>query len=690
MGPSGLHPQDTVSDVGDPLHLAYILAWNAHQLITDPVHLFDANSFHPWPRSLAFADHLMPESILVAPVQWLTGNAVLAYNLAVLIGLFLSAWFMRWLILETTGNGKAALIAAVVYAFNGFTLVEANRLQVIHLQWWPVALVFLRGFVTGPSLKRALALGAALAMQGLSGTYYLAFSALIAPFWLGLGYAGSGLRPTLRAARLLVIAALLSAIPVTLLIAPYFARGLPQGRVSGGVNLLAYISPASGSLWSPLLPADPLGREFKGVAGLILIAGGLAAAWRARSGWLRALGWIALATASIGVVLSMGDTLRIGDASYGPGPHRWLLNLLPLEGLRHTPRFNALAVLGGAILAGLGSARWLGPSTRASVATLGLMVILPLEQWSATGYGVRLPASSSLRAMYRDLPRGPLVDLPLYPLSQRRYWAAYPYLSTYHWNPVLIGRTSFYPPGHEYLAWLLASFPDPTSVSVLSRLGVRTIVVHPRVWTALDREQQLERLTESKALARLDRTPVVLEPNVLELGDERYFRIEPQPGAPSLCRPADEVQAEVLRVFPMGEGMPADNLARVADRDPSTRWTSGGDQSGWYGFQVQLKPPLPLAAIAVETPADRFPRAWPALELRAPGGAWTAVPSPFSPEVAWETLEAQLKGSRTARLIVRFPRQEVHAFRLTFPVFARRPAPSFEIEELRAFGECRP
>jgi len=690
MGPSGLHPQDTISDVGDPLHLAYILAWNAHQLVTDPFRLFDANSFHPWSGSLAFADHLLPESLLVAPVQWLFGNAVLAYNLAVFVGLFLSALFMRWLILDATGNAKAALVAAIVYAFNGFTLVEANRLQVIHLQWWPVALVFLRRFVAEPRFGHALGLGAALAMQGLSGSYYLAFSALIAPFWLTLAFAGTRTRPTFRATRSLALAAAVSAIPVAVLIAPYLLRGLPQGTVSGGVNLLAYVSPGPGSLWSPILPRDPFGREFKGVVGLALMALGVGAVTRAAPGWFKALGWIALATAFIGIVLSMGDILQAGGSSYGPGPHRSLLKALPLDGLRHTPRFNALAVLGGAILAGLGVARLLKRSFVATAATLALCVIVPFEQWSRTGYGVKLPASEALRAAYRGLAGGPLVDLPLYPIPQRRYWAAYPYLSTYHWNPVLIGRTSFYPPGHEYLAWLLGSFPDPTSVSILSHLGVRTLVVHPLVWSADERDLRLDQLRESEGLARIDRPPVDFGPNILKLGDERYFRLEAQPPGAPLCQPRDDVPRETFRVFPMGEGMSEENLTLVADRDPSTRWTSGRDQAGWYGFQVQFKPAQSLAAIVVETPADRFPRVWPALELRAPGGRWTATPSPFSPEIAWETLQGQLGGSRTARLVIRFPRQEVHAFRLTFAIFARGPVPSFQIEELRAFGDCRP
>jgi hypothetical protein len=683
-----LSPENTISDVGDPVHLAYILAWNAHQLFRDPLHLFDSNSFYPWPMSLAFSDHLVPESILVAPVQWFTGNPILAYNAAVFLGLFLSAVFMRSLVLEATGHRGAALVSGIVYAFNGFTLVEANRVHVIHLQWWPLALLFLGRFVSGPTFGRAMVLSAALALQGLSGSYYLAFTALVAPVWLLLAYVASASRPTVRAVVRLAIAAAIAAIPVAFLIWPYFARGLPKSRVSDGVDLLGYLSPAAGSmLWRNWLPLDPVGREFKGILGLALILAGVIAVIRSHPSWFKALGAIACATAFIGVTLSMGDRMSVAGISFGYGPHHLLQTLLPLEGLRHTPRFNALAVLGCAILAGLGFSRWIGSSWRGTVATIIVCALLPLEHWSATGYGMRTPDSAALRTAYANLPVGPVVDLPLYPLTRRRYWAAYPYLSTYHWNPVPIGRTSFYPPGHEYLAWLLSFFPDPISVSVLSRLGVTTAVVHPRVWPVEERAIRLAQVLETDGLSRIDRESPVFNENAFDLGGEAYFAISRPSDSARPCSPQAEIAASALTVFPMGD-TPEAGLSSVLDRELRTGWSSGPDQSGWYGFQVQLKPAQELAAVSIETPHDRFPRVWPSLEIRVPGGQWQSVAAPPTAAAAWETLEDQLNGGRTLRSILRFDRREVRAFRLVYPSHAKPPTQNFEIMEIRAFGAC--
>ena len=61
--------------------MAWAMAWVAHQLVRDPLSLFQANAFYPYRGSLAFGDHLLPEGILGLPVNLITGNAVLALNL---------------------------------------------------------------------------------------------------------------------------------------------------------------------------------------------------------------------------------------------------------------------------------------------------------------------------------------------------------------------------------------------------------------------------------------------------------------------------------------------------------------------------------------------------------------------------------------------------------------------------------
>ena len=77
---------------------AWILAWVAHQAPRDPVHLFDANIFHPQPRALAFSEHMVVQGLMGAPLAWAGASPVLVYNVLLLAGFALSAWAMFLLV----------------------------------------------------------------------------------------------------------------------------------------------------------------------------------------------------------------------------------------------------------------------------------------------------------------------------------------------------------------------------------------------------------------------------------------------------------------------------------------------------------------------------------------------------------------------------------------------------------------
>src|SRR6185369_3131096 len=134
----------------------------------------------------AFADHLLPEAITVAPVFWATGNAVLASNVAVVLALALSATTMLLLVRRITGSTAAGFVAGLVYAFNAFTRHELPRVHVLNIQWWPLALLLGDLYAERGRVRDAVALCAALALQGLSGTYYLIYTALALPVVLAV------------------------------------------------------------------------------------------------------------------------------------------------------------------------------------------------------------------------------------------------------------------------------------------------------------------------------------------------------------------------------------------------------------------------------------------------------------------------------------------------------------------------
>ena len=81
--------RDVPADLGDPVFVMWVLAWDCQQLLAilagDLSRLstfFDANIFHPVPLTLAYSEHFLAQAVQILPVWALTGNPILCYNLS--------------------------------------------------------------------------------------------------------------------------------------------------------------------------------------------------------------------------------------------------------------------------------------------------------------------------------------------------------------------------------------------------------------------------------------------------------------------------------------------------------------------------------------------------------------------------------------------------------------------------------
>ena len=700
--PASLAPSDTVPDAGDPLHLAWVMAWDAHALVHQPLALFDSNSFHPYRRSLAFADHLLPEALMVAPVQWLTGNPILASNVALLLALTLSALAMFALVGEVTGSAAAGFVAGLAYAFNSFTLHELPRVHVLNVQWWPLAILFLLRFSQGGRAAHAWGFAIALGLQGLSGTYYLVYSALLVPWWLLAAYGGAWRRPSRGELARLGSALATVALAVALFLRPYreLLRSLGfEKSWAGGADLLSFLDPPPRNwLWSFVdLGTRSELPHFLGFAGAALATLGAVAVLLGRlARGLRGLGLLALVTLVLGVTLSLGPLVHVAGSLWGGGPYDLLYWHLPFARAMASPeRIGILAVLGASILIGLVTAallaRLAGRSRLAVACALG--ALLPLEHWAPPRPGAAVPTGGNVPAAFRWLgseSREPMVDLPLYPDRAKKLWAAYLHFSTYHWRPIPIGRTSFYPPAHDFLAWCLRDFPDEVSLAALDRVGVRTVVVHPWTWPPAERDGKLAVLEGHTRLELArgfsDRPPERYA--ALGLGEERVYRLKPAPPAPSPCAPAADVPRGSWDLRSTG----VNKEDRLRDDDPRTSWMTARPQEPGDHLDVVLERPETLAAasLGLTYPFDEFPRNL-VLSGRAEGeDGWRRVAFADGPAERVATLDELLERPREARLVLRFAPQRFERLRFALGSRAADPSwPRWAVSELRLYRECR-
>jgi hypothetical protein len=135
------------SNIGDPLLNTWILAWDGHALLTDPAHLFDANIFFPLKDTLAYSEHLLGTALPMLPILLISGEPVLAYNVAFLTSFMLSGFGLYLLALRYTGNRLAAFMAGLAFAFAPYRLSLMAHLPLLTVQWLPLALLYLDAFL---------------------------------------------------------------------------------------------------------------------------------------------------------------------------------------------------------------------------------------------------------------------------------------------------------------------------------------------------------------------------------------------------------------------------------------------------------------------------------------------------------------------------------------------------------------
>jgi hypothetical protein len=457
----------------------WTVAWVAHQIVRDPVHLFNANIFHPDKRTLAMSENLIAPAVMGAPLLWLGASPVLTYNVLLLLGFALTGWTTCIVVSRWTGDHMAGLVSGSLLAFNAHSLTRLPHLQAIHAEFIPLALLAFDDLLRERRVRHAVLLALWFVLNGLTSIYLMVFLIVCLTAALAVRTEIWASRPVLKtvAGRLALAAAIAAAALLPVLL-PYYRIHTEQGLVRP-LDEVAYYSAGwrdylltGGRLhWS--LWAHRIGDAtalFPGVTALALglLTIGTGMAFRDR----RARMCLAIGVA--GVLLSFGPAMPGYTTLYETFP--------PMQALRASARFGWLALLSLALLAGFAvahlRARWV---TRPSLATAAGSVLLVLVHVEALRAPIGYTPFDRIPGTYTRLaaePPGAVIEFPIYSPLQFARNAGYMLNSTAHWKPLVNGYSGFVAPQYGERVGRFASFPRADALAALRSAGVRYAVVH--------------------------------------------------------------------------------------------------------------------------------------------------------------------------------------------------------------------
>lgn len=439
--------------------------------------------FHPNGTSLAYHTTTLlgtvPGSVLglVLPLP-------VAFNLIVL-GCFLFAGAAMYALTRHvlsragfTGGPAAGLafFAAVAYSFAPFHLAHVGHLNLLNVGVVPlVAWAFLR-LEDGPTVRRALVLGACLAAAALADAYHALTGMLLVLTLAILGWR-TGRRaaasspasspapsPRKRLATVVAGSCVALAWPVWVPMLQYGTQALADIQAGGAneyvADLVAWVLPSPfhplWNIWLEHVYSHLSGNLAESVVFPTFTVWALAfVAWRGRTGDARRWLWVALVfgVLALGPFLHVGgrDAIEFGDGRFlrVPLPKGLLDNLPLLSGARGASRFASGVQMALVLAATLGLARWAqvaNPPAAPRWGRIGIALALagfecaawplPTTRIDIPAAYVTLAADAALRGRH-----GALLEIPPVHAGDK----VYQLYQTVHGLPLLGGRLARVP-----------------------------------------------------------------------------------------------------------------------------------------------------------------------------------------------------------------------------------------------------
>jgi hypothetical protein len=506
-------------DVGDSFINTWILAWDAHALFDPALSVWDAPIFFPVENALAFSENLLGNLWLTMPIQYLTGNPVLASNMLFLAAFVLSSYCVYLLTYELTGHFGASLIAGLVFSFNPYRWSHAAHLQLLPIFWTPLAFLFAIRFFRNFSKSSFYLMLLMIWMQFYSsiylGTMLYTTLGIFAIFYFSFAKKGKDrfcLVLDLKQLKLMLIGLGASVLILLPLGMPYievarrwnFFRSLRENSIYSA-EPLGFILGIPGS-WDSYeflknIPMDIRlgeGAVFLGLVPIFLVISNRilnAYGQNLYSDNQKILQRSFFWTGLILMVLMLGPYLILFNQKTSiPMPYQLVYYLVPgAKAMRVPARFFQPLMLCFSVLAAFSisgfmkkSSLWPGWKQWLTIGVFFGFLCFDYSVRDSEG-GLAEPADQ-MPQVYSYLmdgeQKGPVLEIPIMRSPHK-----YLHYQTKHWRPTIGGVSGWITPDAQRMARVIDPGPSRKALRIIAESLADTVVIHLNLYTGQEREK---------------------------------------------------------------------------------------------------------------------------------------------------------------------------------------------------------
>lgn len=516
-----------IGGIGDPLLNSWTIYQGIYNLTHWPIDLGYSTIFYGDQSTFAYTISPYGISLFVLPIYFLTGqNNEMTYNIYYILTFVLTGWvsfkLIRSLVAASVG---ASIISALMLVFSQFRMLHVGHIETLSTQFLLLSLFYLHKLLDRPSWRSALGLSIAfwfcLLTSGYLGVIFLMMALIILLFFFLQLQA-----ITLEHIKYFALSGIIAVggcFPFLLIRLQNEAASVGQSfeqSLAYSAKLDGWVSGAS-HIYRYAVPFQGEGAVFLGFTPIVLAI----IAWRLRAQhkdaapiadhpqaatarWVLPLyGIISL----VGLALSLGPVLQIGEHKVMPLPYILLMQLPVFSWIRVPARFIMMTVIGVSLLSAYGidalaqRYRQWAPALLAIIC-ITLMIELTPDRGDRTGNIITSMRSKTespagqLRAtvfdkklaVYQWLKQQPPGTAVLnYPVQGDMTYTYYVYMPI-HQQPMLNGGGSFIPSWFVATQW--SQFPTTEIMALLKSRKIRYIIIHHNLLTDTENTEIANRL----------------------------------------------------------------------------------------------------------------------------------------------------------------------------------------------------